>query len=197
MAMNGLELKFMNSPFNQLWLKNFKFRTVKTILASQNLNLTGKVILEAGCGNGYGLELITKAFRPTDLVAFDIDPKQIRLAMQRQISASLYVGSVTNIKLPPEKFDVAFAFTLLHHVKHWRKALKELNRVLKPRGLLMVNDFNRKMVGRLERYLRVDHPDNDLFSWKELQDGLISAGFRILRVHRTLDAIGFFLCVKI
>ncbi len=197
MAMNGLELKFMNSPFNQLWLKNFKFRTVKTILASQNLNLTGKVILEAGCGNGYGLELITKAFRPTDLVAFDIDPKQIRLAMQRQISASLYVGSVTNIKLPPEKFDVAFAFTLLHHVKHWRKALKELNRVLKPRGLLMVNDFNRKMVGRLERYLRVDHPDNDLFSWKELQDGLTSAGFRILRVHRTLDAIGFFLCVKI
>jgi 2-polyprenyl-3-methyl-5-hydroxy-6-metoxy-1,4-benzoquinol methylase len=44
-------------------------------------DLTGKRLLDAGCGNGLGLELIAEAFRPSRLVGFDLMPAQISRAL--------------------------------------------------------------------------------------------------------------------
>jgi len=197
MGMDAKELKLMHSPFKRLMQKYLEFRIFTTFLASLNIDLTGKVLLEVGCGAGYGLELLIKEFQPAELVAFDILPEEVGLARQRRLPVKLFVGNVLEIKLPSQKFDAVFVFTVFHHVVGWRGALKEINRVLKPGGILLVNELNRKVINRFERFLKTSHPLNSRFDWAEFKHGLASAGFKILREKRILNDFGFFLCIKI
>ncbi|MFX1466859.1 MAG: class I SAM-dependent methyltransferase [Promethearchaeota archaeon] len=196
MAVDELEMKFMNSPLKKIMQKHLEFRIFKRFLASRKLSLMDKTILEVGCGSGYGLELITKEFQPIELVAFDINPEQIRLAKLRRLPVKLFVGNVTNIKLPSKKFDAVFVFTVFHHVEIWRVALKEVNRVLKPRGILLVNELNKKLLNRIERFLKVIHPKASRFDWIEFEKNLVSTGFKILEEKKFFFGLGFFLCVK-
>ncbi|MHA2271835.1 MAG: class I SAM-dependent methyltransferase [Candidatus Hodarchaeales archaeon] len=195
--MDWKELKLMNSPFKALMQRYFEFVIFKRFLKFNNLDLSGKAILEAGCGSGYGLELISKQFHPSDLVGFDILADQVDIARKRNTLANLFVGDVRNINLQSESFDVVFAFTVFHHVEGWRKALGEVNRVLKVNGLLLVNELNKRFLDRIERYLKVDHPERSRFDWIEFRQGLVSAGFRILKETLILMDFGFFMCQKV
>ncbi len=195
--MDDKELIFMHSPFKRLMQKYIEFRIFKTFLASLNLDLAKKVILEVGCGSGYGLELISQTFHPAELYGFDILSEEVALAKQRQLPVNLFIGNVLDIKLPSQKFDAVFIFTVLHHVTGWQQALKEVNRVLKPKGVLLINELNRKVLNRFERYLKAFHPPNSRFNWDEFRLGLASAGFKVLRERFILNDFGFFLGLKV
>jgi ubiquinone/menaquinone biosynthesis C-methylase UbiE len=67
-------------------------------------------------------------------------------------SHSFRCGSVNDIELPSQKFDGVFVCFVLRHVLEWRKALKEINRVLKPGGILLVEEASKKNC-RLDRAL--------------------------------------------
>jgi ubiquinone/menaquinone biosynthesis C-methylase UbiE len=196
MGMDTKELKFMHSPFKRLMQKHLELRIFKHFLSSLNLDLTGKILLEVGCGSGYGLELISKEFQPAELFAFDLLPEEVALARQKSERANVFVGDVRAINLPSEKFDAIFIFTVFHHVEGWQQALKEVNRVLKVGGILLVNELNRQAVNRFERFIRTRHPRHSRFDWAEFKHGLASAGFNILREKRILNDFGFFLCLK-
>ena len=98
MGIDDKELKLMNSPIKYLLQKFLEFRIFKTFLASLNFNLTGKILMEVGCGSGYGLELITRTFKPIEFVAFDILPEEVHLAKQRNLPVDLFIGDVLDIK---------------------------------------------------------------------------------------------------
>ena len=106
----------MNSYFRQFFLKYYEFKVFKKFLKKNHIDLNKKVILDAGCGCGYSTELIIKEFQPEEIFAFDIAPNQIELTKQRKLSVNLFVGSMTDIKIPSEKFDAIFIFGVLHHV---------------------------------------------------------------------------------
>lgn len=188
----------MNSPLKMFMHKYLEFRIFKHFLSSYDVDLTGKAILEVGCGSGYGLELISRRFRPSRLIGFDILPEQVNFARKRGIPGvtKLFVGSVENIKLSPASFDSVFIFTVFHHVEGWREGLREVNKVLKPKGILLVNELNKRSLERFERYLKVSHPKRSRFSWEEFREGLASAGFKILRERMILRDFGFFMCMK-
>ena len=194
--MDDKELIFMHSPFKRLMQKYIEFRIFKTLLASLNLDLTKKVILEVGCGSGYGLELISQAFNPAELYAFDILPAEVALAKQRQLPVNLFIGNALDMELPSQKFDAVFIFTVLHHVIGWKQVLKEVNRVLKQNGVLLINELNRKVLNRIERYLKTFHPQKSRFSWDEFRLGIASAGFKLLKERFILNDFGFFLGLK-
>ncbi|MFX0117350.1 MAG: class I SAM-dependent methyltransferase [Candidatus Hodarchaeota archaeon] len=196
-AIDATELRFMNSPLKVLMQRYFEFPIFKRFLSSCSVDLSNKAILEVGCGSGYGLELLYKEFRPSKLVAFDILPDQVALARSRRLPAKVFIGSVLDISLPSDTFDAVFIFTVFHHVEGWRDAFKELNRILKPNGVLLVNELSKRSLDRIERFLKVKHPKMSRFSWKEFREGLISTGFRIVREKMILKDFGFFMCIKV
>lgn len=196
MALIGLERRFMESPFKRILQRFLEFRIFQKFLKKHGCELTGSNILEAGCGVGYGLELIGKEFHPSKLVGFDIDPKMVQLARQRGLNSLVYVDDITQIHQPSETFDAVFAFTVLHHVIAWRQALREIHRVLKPRGLFLANELHKKTLDCLERFLGVTHPRNSRFHWSDLRKQLISIGFKIIEEYHLLNSIVFFLCLK-
>lgn len=196
-AIDRKELKIVNSVAREFCQKHYEFRAFKQYLRNNHIDLTNKAILDVGCGSGYSSQLIMEEFQPKELFAFDFLPEEIELAKQRGLPAKIFVGDAANILLPAERFDAVFAFDVIHHVAEWRIALKEMNRVLKCGGVLLVHEPRKKALDNLERFLKVHHPVESRFEWPELIKGLMESGFRV--VERRNLYLGLFqscLCIK-
>jgi ubiquinone/menaquinone biosynthesis C-methylase UbiE len=180
MELSSKEFKAMNNPVKELIEKYHDFRIYKRLLARNGLDLDGKVILDAGCGSGYNLKLIQKAWQPKELHAFDYMPEQIELAKKRRLPANIFVGDITAIDLPSDKFDMVFVIGVFHHVPEWRKALKEVNRVLKPGGVLFTMELHKRFLDLIDRLAGFGHPVDSRFDWSEFIDALNQAGYNII-----------------
>jgi SAM-dependent methyltransferase len=107
------------------------------MLTMAGRDLTGKRVLEYGCGEGW----ITAdlAERGARVSAFDISPVAVQQA--RDFCAKRGVGDRCTIEVmagekltyPDESFDIVTGFAILHHLE-LTAALKELRRVLAPGG---------------------------------------------------------------
>jgi len=169
---------------HRLFHKYVQFPIFKGLLEKQDVDLTGTSILDAGCGSGYEAELILREFEPRKLVAFDFSPQQILIARQRNDRLKLEIefseGDLTQLQLPDGEFDAVFAVNMLHHVSDWQQALAETARVLKPQGVLLMNELSHAWS-----------------SWDELIKCLESAGFVVLASRKyLLGLFQSFLCRK-
>ncbi len=196
-TMDRKELMFVNSSIREFFQKHYEFRIFKKFLTTNNIDLHNRVIVDAGCGSGYSSELLVKEFQPRELFAFDVMPEQVERARKRGLPATFFVGDVTAIDLPSQKCDAAFVFAFLHHVPQWKKALQELERILKPGGVLLIEELGKKTVDDAERYLRVYHSKESRFEWPEFIKGLEEAGFSIIEDRMIYVGHGrSFMCVK-
>lgn len=101
-------------------------------------DVAGRRILDAGCGSGPLLADLTE--RGASTAGFDASPAMIQLARQRLgDEADLQVADLTQT-LPYEDatFDDALAVLVLHYLEDWSGPLRELHRVLRDGGRLVV-----------------------------------------------------------
>ena len=101
-------------------------------------DVEGGTALEIGCGRGVGIEIILQRFKAAKVVAFDLDPKLVKLAQRRTEppgdTVSLSVASATKIEAADSTFDAVFDFGVIHQIAEWPIAVAECSRVLKPSG---------------------------------------------------------------
>lgn len=102
--------------------------------------VTGQRVLDAGCGPGlYAEELVA---RGAEVVAFDHSPKMVDLARNRLGDQSMV--RVHDLAHPLDwlednSFDGALLALVIHHLDDRVAALRELRRVLRPGGRLVVS----------------------------------------------------------
>ncbi len=111
--------------------------------ALRGLGLAGKRVLVPGCG--FGEDAIRLCWLGAEVDAFDLSEDLLEIARARAARAGL-----TNVRFaampaealtyPDGRFDVIFFNDILHHVDIPR-ALAEARRVLKPDGVLVVNEL--------------------------------------------------------
>ncbi len=98
------------------------------------------LILDAGCGEGrFTRYLLNKG----KIIGMDFSKEYVKIARKYVKGVKFVVGSVTKIPFPSNKFDYIFLVDVLQHVPELEKSVKELNRVLKPKGTLIIIDKNR------------------------------------------------------
>lgn len=97
------------------------------------------VVLDAGCGTG-GLLRHLGSLRPGwRCSGIDIEPAACTFARQRDARADIICGSVNALPFEAETFDAVVSADVLYHLDDDLGALRELRRVLKPGGVLVVN----------------------------------------------------------
>jgi len=105
------------------------------------LNLLKKIekkdfILECGCGVGVYTEKLQAI--PKNLFCFDINPSLVSIASSVKNNSLLFVGDINNMPLSDSSVSVAIAADIIEHMKKPIKSLKEIRRVLKPEGHLII-----------------------------------------------------------
>ena len=179
--LNVRELSLMDSSLRALSQRWIELPLFARHLRALDIDLHGKAILDAGCGNGRGLAMLRRRFAPSRLVGLDLMPEQIERARARDVGADVRVGDITATGEASESFDAVFVFGILHHVPAWRDAARELARVLKPGGVLLVEELHGDTARWSDRYLGTEHPTGAHFTWPELRAGFRAAGLDIAR----------------
>jgi SAM-dependent methyltransferase len=126
---------------------HFRYQTERHLPACIDaLDVAGKRVLEIGLGQGSDSErLIRRGARwsGVDLTAESVDRVRTRLTLRNLPYTELRQGSVLDLPFADGTFDLAFSHGVLHHVPNIRQAQKEIHRVLRPTGELVIMMYAR------------------------------------------------------
>ena len=109
----------------------------------------GEYLLEVGCGSGVLCRLIAPSIIPGGkITGMDISPEFVRIAQANAISADLSgsiqwgAGQAEVLPFQDASFDGVYAARLLLHVSDPQAVLKELVRIVRPGGRVVVMDWD-------------------------------------------------------
>jgi SAM-dependent methyltransferase len=144
--------------------------------------VSGREVLDLGCGAGYGCEILTAIGKARRCVGVDVAEEAIDQARAEHGPGERveYVqGDAASLPFEGDSFDVVTCFETIEHVKDAAAVVSEAARVLRPGGLLLISSPNRDQ-----------YPPGNPFHVREFTPAelteLLSAGFpevRLLRQH--------------
>jgi SAM-dependent methyltransferase len=91
-------------------------------------------ILDAGCGSGRNM---VELARHGEITGIELSPTSVRLARARNCGEVLE-GSVLDLPFPEGAFDLVVSLDVIEHLQDDAGALRELRRVTRPGGALLV-----------------------------------------------------------
>ena len=158
-----LELTARAEP-THFWFRGFRAYVAPVIreIAAGRRDLR---MIDCGCGTGYNLTTLLQPYGRA--FAFDMTPNALRRA--RASGRPLARADMEHIPFRSGSFDLATSFDVMHSVTDDRAALREMSRVLKPGGYVVMN------VTALD-LLRGDHSE----VWGELRRYTLQSGARLV-----------------
>jgi SAM-dependent methyltransferase len=93
--------------------------------------------LDAACGTGRHARHLSRRHAVTGV---DASPEMLAVARQNVPEATFVEGQLTDLGLPDDAFDVVVCALALCHVVDLGSAIKELGRVARPGGRLVLSD---------------------------------------------------------
>lgn len=142
-------------------------------------------ILDAGCGTGFGAQLLHRLFPQTPLINVDLAPAMA--AQTREHSADVLCADLEAIPLPVASVGLYWS-SLAWQWCDSRRAAREAARVLAPGGTAVIATLGPQTLLELRQcFAQIDNSSHvRLFDAPEkLYSGLIQAGFRSVRMARS------------
>ena len=122
-------------------IENYWFRRHQVVYQRLAPRCAGRDVLEAGCGEGYGADLIAGIARR--VVAVDYDEAAVAHVRSRYARVQVMQANLAQLPLPDASVDVVVNFQVIEHLWDQAQFVSECARVLRPSGLLMVSTPNR------------------------------------------------------
>jgi ubiquinone/menaquinone biosynthesis C-methylase UbiE len=122
----------------------------------------GGVAIDVGCGTGRALSPLREAVGPEgSVLAVDLTPEMLAAARPRSITAkaALILADARSLPFADASADAIFAAGLVHHLPDSGAGLRELARVTRPRGGLLVLFHPSGRAALAARHGRVLSPD--------------------------------------
>jgi SAM-dependent methyltransferase len=121
--------------------ENYWFRRHEVVYQRLAQRCEGLDVLEAGCGEGYGADLIAGVARR--VTALDYDEATVAHVRARYPRVEVVHGNLADLPLDEASVDVVVNFQVIEHLWDQPQFVRECARVLRPSGLLMVSTPNR------------------------------------------------------
>jgi SAM-dependent methyltransferase len=167
---------------------------------------SGMHLLDVGCGPGSITVGLAKVVAPGTLVGIDLEAAQLvrarSLAAEQGVMNALFgVANLYQLPFADASFDAVFAHTVVMGLREPVRALTELRRVLRPRGIngLRDPDLGTEVIapttplleGRRALLLRVrQHNGGDPFAGRQLRGYRLAAGFTRVEASASVWSAG-------
>ena len=101
------------------------------------------LLVDIGGGYGRNTKFFSKFFKKCILV--DPSDKQLQMALKKVSDKNVDIikSSSQNLPFPNNTFDVAVLIRVIHHLEHPEEILKEISRVLRKNGFLILEFANK------------------------------------------------------
>jgi SAM-dependent methyltransferase len=156
--------------------ENYWFRRHEVVYERLAARCADRDVLEAGCGEGYGADLIADVARR--VIGLDYDKSAVEHVKARYPRVEMLHANLASLPLPDAAVDVVVNFQVIEHLWDQGQFVAECLRVLRPAGELLMSTPNRITFS----------PDSDTpvnpfhtreLNAAELTELLSAAGFRI------------------
>jgi 2-polyprenyl-3-methyl-5-hydroxy-6-metoxy-1,4-benzoquinol methylase len=148
----------------------------------------GKRLLDVGCGSGFFLKAAEEIGWEAEGV--EISPVASEYA-QNIVRVKVLEGKLEAYHLPPEKYDLVVLIETIEHLTNPLDTLREIYRILKKEGILIISTPDSKSLSRLflGKNWAVFSPEEHLsvFSQKNLFYLLHRANFCVLGIRNLLQ----------
>jgi SAM-dependent methyltransferase len=116
--------------------------------------IEGTAIVDVGCSTGAFVRAASRRFPDRVVIGVDADEDSLRIArfLDPQLAEHFRTMSAYHLDLPDASLDCATALEVLEHLEGAALALKEINRVLRPGGALIITVPNPYYLARLVRF---------------------------------------------
>ncbi|MDO8529161.1 MAG: class I SAM-dependent methyltransferase [bacterium] len=176
-------------------------RIIKMVEIIGKLNLNGKNILDIGCHDGALLSMIKN--RQNNFYGVDANEWAVSKAREKNIDTKqFFFNDSESLPFEDNFFDMIIAGEILEHIYDTDFFMKEIDRILKPSGKLLISTPNVASLGRrlllffgVSPLIEISPNEKDscghirYFTFKTLEDFLKKHHFQIL--FETSDVINF------
>lgn len=112
----------------------------------------GIQVLDAGCGEGHLLEKLSQLKgRKVDCYGLDITDAALEKARERCPGAKLKKANLSQTGFDDDFFDAVICTEVLEHVREYPIVIKELKRIVKPGGFLILT-FPNEILWTVSRF---------------------------------------------
>ena len=119
-------------------------------------DVSGARVLDIGCGDGMLAVLLSK--RGANVVGFDASQAMLEAARERaseqQVDIEFSLGRAERLPFADDSFDVVVAVTVLCFVADAEQTFKEIGRVLKPGGRLVIGELGKWSMWAVRRRIK-------------------------------------------
>ncbi|MEM3543755.1 MAG: class I SAM-dependent methyltransferase [Candidatus Micrarchaeia archaeon] len=132
-------------------------------------------LLDIGCGSGRNLFYFAE--KGFDWYGIDFSKEMINIAIENfkrkniDVKGRLKVGDMTELPFPDESFDYIISIASFHHIpkEEQLKAIKEMKRVLKENGEMIISVWNKYSFKRIGFWFS---GKETLVPWKKKEKGI-------------------------
>lgn len=121
--------------------ENYWFRRHQVVYEHLAPRCAGKQVLEAGCGEGYGADLIAGVARR--VIGVDYDEAAVAHVRAHYPRVQAVCGNLAELPLSDGQVDAVVSLQVIEHLWDQAGFVRECARVLRPSGQLMVSTPNR------------------------------------------------------
>lgn len=191
--------------FNRMAEKNHgdSYKHYKTVLSWIDYK-TERDILDLGCGKGELLKQIEvklnscKIDKKFKISGLDISPNMIEKAKNNS-EIEFKVGDSEDIPFAKNTFQVITCLNSFHHYENPEKVLKEIHRVLKNEGKIIIgeiniNDFLKKLINKILPY--TSNGDVRIYSSNEIKEIFSQEGFIFIKEKFIFPSLKVYLFKK-
>jgi len=141
----------------------------------------GGIAADIGAGTGFVTEgLVGKGLRVIAVDQSEAMLEEMKKKFQGIGTIDYRVGEAEHLPIEEGGVDYVFANMFLHHVENPAAAIREMARILKPGGRLIITDLD----GHNFQFLKKEHHDRWMgFKREDVKSWLIAAGLKRAKVE--------------